>query len=106
VSGSGIPTSARAKYLIDLLQGSPIVPAPSFDSMTAIANSGRLVPQCAMRVQRTKDGGDLSLYQPAVPCGCFFEATATGTTPSGCVQCSTAVPCATGTCRYGFCEAN
>jgi hypothetical protein len=62
-----------------------------------------LIPQCAMKVQRSFDGGDLSLYQPPEPCGCYFDKTV----PQGitsCTPCVDETPCGTGKCRFGYCE--
>jgi hypothetical protein len=58
-----------------------------------------------MSVTRDREAGELSHYQPEEPCGCYFEAKATGQAPATCVACSPTTPCATGTCRHGYCEA-
>lgn len=100
VDGGGAPTNPDAKYLIDLLQGKAASPAPMFSAVEEVANSG-LVPNCAMQVQRTFEGGPLSLYEPAEPCTCAYEALVDTTT---CAVCDVGTPCATGTCRAGYCE--
>jgi hypothetical protein len=63
------------------------------------------VPQCAMRVRRSTEGGPLSSYAPSPSCGCYFEARANGTT--ACAGCTGDNDCAAPTpkCNYGFCEA-
>jgi hypothetical protein len=64
-----------------------------------------LIPQCAMRVQRQSEIGALASVAPNRACGCYFEASAAGTTScqscSGDAQCPSSAP----RCNYGFCEA-
>ena len=62
-----------AQYVIDLIAGKEVTPAPNFDPNVIVARVG-LVPDCAMRVQRSFDGGPLSLYKPAESCTCKFES--------------------------------
>lgn len=97
----GQPRKPRAARVIDLLVGKPVTPPPSFEPLASSIRVG-LVPRCAMRVQRSQEGGDFSLYSPPEPCVCFFEHSVTGR--STCSPCSAASPCATGVCRHGFCE--
>lgn len=94
----GVPTSARAKYVIDLILGRTVTPAPNFNATLAVIHNG-LVPDCAMQVRRTVEGGDLMPYRPAEPCTCYYEAQVATTT---CQTCTTT--CATGVCRNGYCE--
>jgi hypothetical protein len=101
----GNPVSARANYVINLIvskdpttDGSP---APNFDAIPSIVGVG-LVPDCAMRVKRDFDGGNLSLYTPAESCTCEFEAL---TATSSCQTCANGETCSSGVCRKGFCEA-
>jgi hypothetical protein len=104
VDGSGVPTSAGAKYFTDLMAGT-LSPAPAgFDVIDSTVDS-HLVPSCAMKVTRDIEGGPMRPNAPAAPCGCYFDNRATGTAPAGCTACSAASPCATGVCRRGFCEA-
>jgi hypothetical protein len=66
------------------------------------AQSG-LVPECAMRVTRTKDGGNILPKVPDVPCACLFESKATGAT--ACTPCVVQGDCGAGeTCSLGYCE--
>jgi len=66
------------------------------------AQSG-LIPECAMRVSRQKDGGNILPYSPPNPCSCLFEFKATGST--SCTACATQGDCAANeTCSLGFCE--
>ena len=50
-----------------------------------------LVPQCAMHVARTKDGGGLKAFKPDVSCSCYFDFLTTG--QSSCMTCSTSSEC-------------
>jgi hypothetical protein len=95
-----------AKLVIDILSNheNPAVPA-GIDPVALVAKSG-IVPICAMAVSRKTEGGELSLFSPPDPCGCYFESTV-GTVPASCVACTPTTVCATGTtCRHGFCEAD
>jgi hypothetical protein len=120
VDEDGAPVSPNAARLIQIVTGTPetrlvsaagVTPAFDLDALSIIATNG-LVPECAMTVQRERDGGDLSLYAPPVPCGCFFETVQDPsllTSPPAswqaeCVACSTDTDCAAGACRRGYCE--
>lgn len=96
----GRPRKALAQRVVELLVGSA-VPPPRFEPLEATVKVG-LVPRCAMRVERSREGGDFSLYQPTEPCGCYFESRATGTTR--CKPCTDSSTCGGGACRHGFCE--
>lgn len=66
------------------------------------ANSG-LVPECAMHVTRSKDGGNIFPFKPPSPCSCLFDVKATGST--SCTPCTVQADCAGGeTCSLGYCE--
>jgi hypothetical protein len=105
------PTTARAgaQEIIDALTGKQQSisyndgAAQTADPIDDVIASG-LVPQCAMKVQRPGgEGSDLSLYDAPAPCSCYFDFKATGATT--CTGCSGSNPCASGTCRRGYCEA-
>ncbi len=97
------PLNARAGRVIDLILGRAD-PAPTFESLKTVIGVG-LIPDCAMSVTRSFEGGELSLYQPAEPCGCYYEAQVAASSNAGCRPCDVSNPCATGVCRHGFCEA-
>jgi hypothetical protein len=104
--GPSAPTNASAKLVIDILTNAanPATPA-GLDPIALVADGG-LIPQCAMAVTRTAEGGNLSLYAPPDPCGCYFESKV-GTAPASCTPCAAGAACAAGTtCRHGFCEAD
>lgn len=85
-----------------------MTPTPNFNVAKIITQSAHLVPLCAMKVQRTAEGGDFKAYTPAASCGCYFESLLSSTTPAGCTSCaSDPNACSSGTtCRSGWCESN
>ncbi|MEO8703187.1 MAG: hypothetical protein ABI867_24285 [Kofleriaceae bacterium] len=97
---SGVAVSASAKYVVDLIAGRSVTPKQNFDMASIVAAVG-LVPDCAMNVKRSFDGGPLSLYQPAESCQCKYESLVDA---SSCQTCSTNVACGSGVCRDSFCE--
>jgi hypothetical protein len=94
------PVKPDAQYVIDMIAGKQVTPAPNFDPNVTVARVG-LVPDCAMRVTRSFDGGPFSLYKPAESCTCKFESIVDA---SGCATCDANNPCASGVCRAGYCE--
>jgi hypothetical protein len=99
VDVAGAPVKPDARYVIDLIAGKTVTPAPSFGMIDVIAAVG-LVPDCAMGVNRSFEGGPLALYQPAESCTCKYESLVD---TSSCATCKTTT-CTTGVCRDGFCE--
>jgi len=70
-----------------------------------IVAGGSLVPSCAMRVQRTSDGGSLFPQVPARSCACYFDQRTIG--ESTCATCAVDADCASPDaprCNFGFCE--
>ena len=105
VDSMNVPTNANVKYLTDLILGKPTTPAFESDGLDSVVKVG-LTPDCAMKVSRTFDGGDLSLYSPTQPCGCYFESKVPmGMAPASCMTCVDDTTCGTGKCRHGYCEA-
>ena len=98
VDGSGAPVKSDARYVIDLIAGRTVTPAQSFGMIDIVAAVG-LVPDCAMKVNRSFEGGPLTLYRPSESCTCKYESLVD---TSSCATCTTS--CTTGTCRNGFCE--
>ncbi len=93
--------SALTQRLISYLIGTAAI--TGLDLIQVYVQS-RVLPRCAMRVTRATDGGHLTAYEPANPCGCYFEQQATGATR--CQACSTSSECPASapTCSKGFCE--
>lgn len=92
-----------SKFFIDFVLGNSQVANLNAVDLAVAAHT---IPLCAMKVKRTADGGDLSLYKPAAPCGCYFEFKATGSVPMSCTACTMDNMCGGGKCRNGYCEAN
>lgn len=104
VNGQGVPLNPRAKYVIDLILGNAVSPAPNFDSLDIVVDGAKLVPNCAMEVSRETEGGPLSLYAAEEPCTCYFESKV-GVLPESCTECMTDGDCTSGgVCRHGYCE--
>lgn len=101
VDGAGKATDPNVQRIIDLVFGTRT--DADVNGLLSVIQSG-LVPKCAMKVSRLFDGGDLSLYDPPEPCGCYYEANV----PQGstkCATCSGDSTCGGGKCRRGYCEA-
>jgi hypothetical protein len=73
--------------------------------ISAEAKPGYVVPWCAMQATRTTEIGAPASYQPAAPCGCFYESVLGVSTSSYCHTCGSGCSGSTPVCRYGFCEA-
>jgi ABC-type phosphate transport system substrate-binding protein len=98
IDNNGMIVSAGAQKFVNAITTS--------DFLTVLSGA-KVIPQCAMKVQKPTDGGLLSPYMSTDPCGCYFESVATGTaTPPGCVACTDNTACtASGkTCHHNFCE--
>jgi len=101
-AGGGGALNPNAQTIIDMLSGKPVTTAPVFEPLDVVIANG-LVPACAMKVQRSVEGGDMTPATVSEPCGCYFEFKATGATT--CTACSDSSTCGTGMCRHGYCEA-
>lgn len=104
VDDAGKPRDPDVAYVIDLILGNETERKPKFEPLDVVISVG-LVPDCAMSVTRSYEAGELSKYAPEEPCGCYYEFKATGRAPKECKSCDEASPCASGSCRHGFCEA-
>ena len=105
VDGQGKPLNAANRQavtdIIGYLSGTKALPN-QVQRLDLYAQSG-LVPECAMRVTRSKDGGNLFPFQPTSPCSCLFDYKATGST--SCAKCAVQGDCGSGeTCSQGYCE--
>ena len=105
VNDKGDPQNEAVRQeLIDVvgyLSGAKALPN-GVNLIDVYAQSG-LVPECAMRVTRSADGGAITPATPLNPCACLFEQKATGATD--CTACKVQGDCAAGeTCSQGYCE--
>lgn len=93
--------SQNALSLVNYLSG--VQDLPNLNLVQVYVDA-RVVPLCAMKVTRDADGAPLKPYAPPKPCGCAFEAQATGTT--SCKACTAASQCPTEApnCSFGYCE--
>jgi ABC-type phosphate transport system substrate-binding protein len=106
VDASNVPVNANAAKIVSYFTGTADPPGgPTQLLDLEIAN--HTVPQCAMKVKRTSEMGDLAAYKSDKPCGCYFAAKVPGgAAPASCTACPNGNECsATQTCSYGYCEA-
>jgi hypothetical protein len=83
--------------------------AGGLDIIASEAQSG-LIPQCAMRVARTKEVGPMTPFSPAQACGCYYEYIGSPSHQTSCQSCSNDTQCPSNyTCPLyngmGWCEA-
>ena len=84
--GSGLALSDDVQHLVNVINGIDLI--TGLDIINVYARTS-LIPQCAMRVTRTSDSGDLMPYVPTRSCGCYYEQLATGVArPEGCTSCT------------------
>ncbi len=109
VNSANVITKPAVKYLVDLVLGDPAATPPkggsTFDSLADVVKVG-LIPDCAMQVSRTTDGGDLTPFTPDESCTCYYLSKVPGAigTPAGCTACTSNAQCGAGSCKHGFCE--
>lgn len=101
---NGVAESSDAQYVVDLITSRTTTTTPDFDVLKVIAEQG-LVPHCAMKVSREREGGNLSPFEPEAPCHCKYESVVEPASAAACTACSDDGPCGAGKCRHGFCEA-
>jgi hypothetical protein len=106
VNDDGLPAKADTRQEVSdalgYLAGTKALPN-GVQLIDVYAESG-LVPECAMRVTRSMDGGDISPKRPESSCACLFEARATGS--ARCKTCKVQGDCGAGeTCSLGYCES-
>jgi hypothetical protein len=104
VEGGAI-TDPVVRDVVNYLTGTKPLPSKNTDLMSTLKSSG-LVPKCAMRVSRVKEGGELSPFTPHPSCACAFEAATPSGGSSACPTCSSDVECPSdrSSCSFGYCE--
>jgi hypothetical protein len=85
---ANLPLKTGVSQFIDGLNG--LTALPGLDLVAEYSSKG-LIPECAMHVTRTSDGGDYTPYKAPVTCNCYFELHATGSTT--CPMCRTNSDC-------------
>ena len=92
--------------IVSYLTGAKPLPNQNTDFITTLKQAG-LVPPCAMRVTRAREGARIEPYNPSPSCSCYFEASPPGgTVPQHCQACSTSSECPSSApnCNFGYCE--
>ncbi len=85
VNGAGVPLRPGVQRMVNLING--VENVVGLDIIDTYARRG-LIPQCAMRVTRASDGGEIRPMVSANSCGCYFEERATGLNPPpNCTPC-------------------
>ena len=104
-----LPLDPEVQRLVNVINGIEVLSSVNIIDIYAQRS---LIPQCAMRVSRSADGGDIVPFTPDTPCGCYYESLASHVgTPAGCTTCDRLEDCGAGqTCvtlsgqAHGFCE--
>jgi len=96
VDGKGEPLSAAIRQplldLIGYLAGTKSL--PNGRSLFDVYAADGLVPECAMRVTRSQDGGAIVPFHPESPCSCLFDYKVTGV--NKCKRCTSQGNCEAG----------
>ena len=102
VDGEGEIVDATTRRFVGYFTGAVEVPE-ELPLLDIIIDNGNL-PECAMQVWRDEEIGPLYSRQAEAPCGCYYEARATGA--SSCTACADDAGCGgeAPKCRYGYCE--
>jgi len=106
-SAGGEPTNANVKKIVNYFSGAEVPPSGK-NAIVDLEIASHTVPQCAMKVKRTKELEKAVAYTDPNPCGCYFDFKATGTAPASCKTCATTPECGDAgnmICSYGYCEA-
>jgi hypothetical protein len=97
---------AAVKNLVLAMTNRKEYPNPIADVFSAQKIAG-LVPQCAMRVTRDKEGGPLRPFKPGLSCECAFDlANPSGAVRPECKACTDNASCSEDRprCSFGYCE--
>jgi hypothetical protein len=92
--------------IVSYLTGAKALPNRNTDFVTTLKQAG-LVPLCAMRVTRAREGARIEPYQPSPSCSCYYESSPPGgSIPDSCKACETSAECGSDApnCNFGFCE--
>ena len=97
-----VANKPETQYVIDMIAGKDVTPAPNFDPSEVVARVG-LVPLCAMKVTREHEQQALHGFTPAEDCTCKFESIVDATS---CQTCTGTGACDRGDGTQGVCRAN
>ena len=92
--------------IVSYLTGARPLPNRNTDFITTLKQAG-LVPLCAMRVTRSREGARMEPFQPSPSCNCYYEASPPGgAVPDNCQTCTSSAECLEGApnCNFGYCE--
>jgi hypothetical protein len=92
--------------IVSYLTGARSLPNRNTDFITTLKQGG-LVPTCAMRVMRSREGARIEPAQPLPSCSCYFDASPPGgAVREDCVPCTSSAQCTTDApnCSFGYCE--
>lgn len=105
VSAAGNPEGPHVAEAIRVLTHDGL-DAETAEAMIVAEANANTIPLCAMKVTRSSELGDPTPFEPAEPCGCFFESL-TGAASDSCTTCTSDSDCGgdTPSCRFGYCEA-
>lgn len=120
VDDDGVPVNDNVQRILDLISsetevrlvGQPDLPSDQRydrDGIDILKRNG-LVPECAMKVTRSIEGGPLSVFEPEHPCHCYYESVEDPGIEDDvrftnrCVACERDRDCQSGVCSRGFCE--
>ena len=101
----GVIADPAVRDVVNYLTGAKPLPDRNTDAIGALKRGG-LVPRCAMRVTRAKEGGGQSPLAPRPSCGCYFESAVPSGGAPGCKVCNLDSDCPREkpSCNFGYCE--
>jgi hypothetical protein len=92
--------------MVSYLKGARPLPNQNTDFITTLKQAG-LVPLCAMKVTRAREGAQLLPFKPENSCSCYYESSPPGgSVPDSCKSCNTNSDCGEDApnCNFGYCE--
>lgn len=92
--------------IVSYLKGARPLPNRNTDFITTLKQAG-LVPLCAMKVTRSREGAQIEPFSPSNSCSCYYESSPPGgSVPDNCQACNTNSDCGeeAPNCNFGFCE--
>jgi hypothetical protein len=102
---NGVTSDPFVADIVSYLTGARPLPNGNTDFITTLKQAG-LVPSCAMRVTRAREGARIVPYAPEPSCSCYFDASPPGGVVPDCQRCenSTECPSTAPNCNFGYCE--